>query len=81
MKSNTISCTFHGDGRAAYVCAHILLSLQDRSPRGFWWSRNEDACINAWCTDCKHMVDKHGGTWTPEIEMHADGLNRVRIRS
>ena len=71
MSEKLVECAAHGDCRPAYVCSHVLASLQDDQARGFFWSRDDDGCINAWCQNCDDVLERVGGSWNDEAEAHA----------
>ena len=56
----TVTCAEHGDRDWAAVCAHILETLQDEVPRGFWWVIDDEGGYQAFCTECEHM---DGAEW------------------
>ena len=66
-----ITCPTHGISRAAYVCSHTVTSLHDSQARGFFWSRDEDGCVNAWCEACDDVLERTGGSWNEEAEAQA----------
>lgn len=68
----TIICDEHGHSLPAFVCAHLLLALDDGIARGILWSRSEDGCIGAYCDACDAMLEAGGGEWTRELEAVAD---------
>lgn len=63
-----IQCAVHGAQPAAYVCEHLLLTLHDSQPRGFFCDGDPSELPDAWCADCDHMLNAHGGEWTEELE-------------
>jgi hypothetical protein len=65
--NRTVQCS-HGEERAALICQHLLGTLYDEIPRGVLWSRDEDGCINAYCSDCDKRLQAAGGEWTEEVE-------------
>ncbi len=72
MSAETIDCEDHGKQKAAYVCQHIVMTLDDGQARGFVWTRDEDGAINAYCDACDAALEKNGGEWTPELEAASD---------
>ena len=72
MTEHDIHCDTHGKRRTAFVCHHLFISIQDKQPRGFFWSRDEDGCINAYCNECDHYLETHGGEWNETTEAFAD---------
>ena len=72
MTEQDIACDTHGNQRTAFVCHHILQSIQDRQPRGFIWGRDEEGCVNAYCDECEGYLESHGGEWNEITEAFAD---------
>ena len=64
-----IQCERHGPQPKAYVCRHIVESLRDRQPRGFWFESDDSSPRpDAWCTGCNEHLPTTGGVWTEEAE-------------
>lgn len=63
MASNKLTCASHGEQPCAYVCQHIYKSLQTGKACGYYWSRDEEHQINAWCANCDDYLERHGGEW------------------
>ena len=38
---NYIHCCEHGEQEETFVCQHIVETLKDKKPRGFWWSSEQ----------------------------------------
>ena len=57
---------------ATFVCQHILETLKDGVPRGFWWSTEnpDNPRPDAWCNECEIMVNT-AGEWNDETEAFA----------
>jgi hypothetical protein len=67
-----IHCEVHGDQQATFVCQHIVRSLREDRPYGFFWAEDpESARPDAWCTACNEQVASTGGDWTEESEAFA----------
>jgi hypothetical protein len=67
-----IHCDEHGEQQATYVCQHIIQTLSDGKPRGFWASGNpENPRPDAWCAECEAKVQEAGGEWSDESEAFA----------
>lgn len=67
-----IHCDEHGEQQATFVCQHILQTLKDGRPRGFWTSDNpENPRPDAWCAECETKVQETGGEWNDESEAFA----------
>lgn len=67
-----IHCDKHGDQQETFVCQHIVQTLVDGTPRGFWWADDpENPRPDAWCSECDNKVKKTGGEWTGESEAFA----------
>jgi hypothetical protein len=64
-----VDCCEHGKQQATFVCNHIVESLHDETPRGFWWANDpENPRPDAWCSDCEERLKANGGDWSEEIE-------------
>jgi len=63
-----VECRTHGKTRPAFVCRHLVETLQDGVARGLLWSRDEDGNVNAYCDQCDRLLEQAGGDWTDEIE-------------
>ena len=60
-----IECDEHGLQDETFVCQHIVQSLTDNQPYGFWWpGDSEQARPDAWCTACNELNHAEGGEWT-----------------
>jgi hypothetical protein len=58
------------------VCGHIVRSLQDRQPRGFFWAiEGDQEYPDAWCAECNERLSAAGGEWSEALE--ADAQVRV----
>ena len=64
---NEIQCGVHGQAQAAYICQHLLATLEDGVPRGAFWCRDEDGCINGYCAECSAGLNAAGGEWTEDV--------------
>ena len=64
-----IECATHGWQRPTRVCRHIVDTLVDREPRGFFWAGEADdedePC--AWCVECNRLYIAAGEEWTDEL--------------
>lgn len=67
-----VECSEHGKQQATYVCQHILQSLRDGLPRGFWSAEAsaDEPYPDSWCTACEERVNADGG-WNDENESQA----------
>jgi hypothetical protein len=66
-----MNCNRQGEQDETFVCQHVVLSLVDRIPRGFFWASDSDQQRpDAWCADCNERVAASGGDWTPEVLQH-----------
>ncbi|MGI9341500.1 MAG: hypothetical protein ACR2QV_01535 [Gammaproteobacteria bacterium] len=64
-----IACDEHGQQQATCVCQHIVQTLADGEPRGFWWANDPDSARpDAWCSECEARVQDTGGEWNDENE-------------
>lgn len=68
-----VECFTHGKQQATYVCQHLVQSLRDGEPRGFWSAEPEagDLRPDSWCDACEEMVTETGGEWNDESEAFA----------
>ena len=65
---SNIHCRDHGEQNRTFVCQHIVQSLKDGVPYGFWWAaKDEQDRPDAWCTLCEGLVSKAGGEWTESV--------------
>ena len=64
-----IECSEHGKQQATYVCQHVVQSITDGIPRGFWWSTEspDNPRPDAWCSECEERVNE-AGEWNEENE-------------
>ncbi len=70
--AHSVSCDRHGPQPEPFVCKHIVQSLRDRRPVGFFWSNESTSSRpDAWCSACNERVAASGGEWTPEAEAFA----------
>ena len=67
-----VECCEHGKQQATYVCQHIVQSLRDGKPRGFWSSEEspENSRPDCWCSACEDIVNRVG-EWNDESEAFA----------
>ena len=70
--SRLIECGEHGVSRPAFVCTHLVTTLREGTPLGVIWSRDENECVNAYCSACEERLIAGGGKWTRELEATAD---------
>ena len=63
-----VECDEHGKQQATYVCQHIVKSLRDGIPRGFWSAEPEAGELrpDSWCNQCEEKVNSAGGEWDDE---------------
>ena len=67
-----VNCCRHGMQPETFVCNHIVETLTDNQPRGFWWANDPDNDRpDAWCTECNTRLRDNGGEWNEEIETFA----------
>ncbi len=57
-------CPVHGPQTRTRVCSHIIQTLEDQKPRGFWWA-TADGELQAVCTDCENMPAER---WAQEVD-------------
>lgn len=67
-----VECSEHGQQQATYVCQHIVQSLRDGKPRGFWSSEEspDNPRPDSWCSTCEDVVNRIG-EWNEESESFA----------
>jgi hypothetical protein len=67
-----VECAEHGPQPITYVCQHLLQSLRDGLPRGFWTAEPspEEPRPDAWCDACEALVSA-AGEWNDENEAFA----------
>ena len=63
----TTQCAVHGQVLRALICQHLLSTLEDRIPRGAFWCRDDNRCINGYCAACAARLEATGGEWTEEV--------------
>ncbi|MEL6111849.1 MAG: hypothetical protein AAFR20_03500 [Pseudomonadota bacterium] len=49
-----LKCGTHGRQPETYVCVHLVETVADGEPRGFWWSY-EDGAFEAICSVCNDL--------------------------
>ena len=66
-------CCTYGKQQATFVFQHIVQSLRDGKPRGFWSAEPEPGNDrpDSWCNACEEKVNSTGGEWTDESEEFA----------
>ena len=71
--SKTVECPSHGPQPETFVCQHVVQSLRDGKPVGFFWSIEDPDAErpDAWCARCEEVVRQTAGEWTPEAEQFA----------
>lgn len=68
-----VECCEHGKQQATFVCNHVVESLRDEIPRGFWWANDPDnPRADAWCSECEERLKANDGEWNEEIETLAN---------
>ncbi|NIP23995.1 MAG: hypothetical protein GWN77_02925, partial [Gammaproteobacteria bacterium] len=67
-----VECDKHGLQQATFVCRHIVQSLRDGKPRGFWSSEEspDNPRPDSWCDACEQLVNRVG-EWNDESEAFA----------
>ena len=71
-EDDLIECAEHGSQQATFVCQHVVQTLRDGIPRGFWCSEEspENPRPDAWCNECEARVQE-AGEWNDENEAFA----------
>ena len=64
-----IHCGTHGKQEQTYVCRHIVETVEDGQPRGFYWNKSDDE-FQAICEACNNMSDE---------EFHAAEPENIRV--
>jgi hypothetical protein len=62
-----VECPEHGAQPATYVCQHLLQTLRDSKPRGFFCANDGSEYPDAWCHECEQMLVAAGGEWTEDL--------------
>jgi hypothetical protein len=70
--SDKMQCEVHGQSRTAYICQHLLATLEDGISRGAFWCRDDHRCINGYCAECAARLEAAGGEWTEEVTAQLD---------
>lgn len=67
-----VECNAHGKQLATFVCQHIVQTLSDNRPRGFWSAEAEQDELypDSWCSECEAMINTVG-EWNDETEAKA----------
>ena len=73
--SGPVQCATHGPQRAAFICHHLLDSMQDGVARGLYWHEDDAGEINAWCVECENYRLEIGGDWTDE----SDAFTQIKL--
>jgi hypothetical protein len=68
----TIACDQRGTSGCAYICTHLLKSLNDSISRGLTMELDDDGNPNAWCDGCERKLVMAGDVWTDELSKFAD---------
>ena len=61
-----LHCASHGAQEQTFVCRHIIATLKDGEPRGFFWNRADDA-FEAVCTTCNDMTPDAAAAAGPDL--------------
>jgi hypothetical protein len=63
----TVECTTHGAQPEAFLCKHLMGTLDTGTAIGFHWSSaSTSETPDAWCNTCEEARVKAGGEWTEE---------------
>lgn len=71
MSDDTVECAEHGPQAKTYVCQHLVQSLCDGKPRGFFCSESDVPRPEAWCAECEALLAATGGHWNDETGKQA----------
>ena len=73
MDTAAVECGRHGLQQETFVCGHVVRSLRDKRPIGFFYAPDPtNPRPDAWCRDCNDRLNAGGGKWTTELERSAD---------
>ncbi len=61
-----LTCATHGAQDETFVCVHIIKTLKDGEPRGFWWG-NHDGVFEAICSACNDLSEEDFLAQGPDI--------------
>jgi hypothetical protein len=68
-----VKCDRHGVQEETFVCQHVVETLRDKRPCGFFWAQPaEKTRPDAWCSACNARVRASGGEWSSEALKEAD---------
>ena len=68
----TIECDQHGRQDVTLVCQHVVQTLHDRRPRGFFWpGESSEPRPDARCGECNQMLEAAGWEWSEPAIEHA----------
>ena len=57
--ADTVQCSKHGPQQQTFVCQHLMRSLSNRKPVGFFWAGEPRG--DAWCAACEEVRVREGG--------------------
>jgi hypothetical protein len=70
-EARTVECSTHGARTEAFVCQHLVESLQTLRLVGFFWAGvSKKQRPDAWCSDCNERVARTDGDWIGEAAAH-----------
>ena len=66
--SRDVDCKAHGRQPAAFLCQHLMRSIDTQVAVGFHWSSQDPGPTpDAWCSACDEARVAAGGDWTDEL--------------
>ncbi len=74
-KPMMLDCGEHGKVRAAFVCSHIVATLQDGKARGLNGERQVHN-LNASCDECDALIVRNNNNWSEEL-MKVTGVEMI----
>lgn len=54
----TVKCATHGEQEGAFVCTHVVQTVDDGVARGFTWEKDHDGDHQAQCDVCHDNAHK-----------------------
>jgi hypothetical protein len=59
--SKLVECDNHGKSKPAFVCKHLVQTLDDQIRRGVTWWHDDDGDVYGYCDECnvREWNDEH----------------------
>ncbi|MBI1392331.1 MAG: hypothetical protein GC152_06260 [Alphaproteobacteria bacterium] len=64
--TDKLTCGSHGEQDVTYVCRHVIETLKDGEPRGFWWNF-ADGAFEAVCAACNDLTEAEAKEQGPDL--------------